>query len=153
VTGVTLVKGLETSADVRMQVGETVKLGGFDFRFAELQHLRGPNYIAAQARFDVSSGGVYIESLLPEKRIFTVQKMPMTEAAIDRGFTRDLYLALGEKVGADTWTVRIQHKPFVGWIWAGCLIMAGGGLCAALDRRYRLARKAAVQAAPALMPV
>jgi cytochrome c-type biogenesis protein CcmF len=74
----------------------------------------------------------------PEKRMYTVQQMPMTEAGIDRGFTRDLYVSLGEATEDGAWVVRVQHKPFVGWIWGGCLIMAFGGLLAASDRRYRV---------------
>ncbi len=141
VVGVTLVKGLESSADVRLRVGETASVGGHAFRFAGLNKLRGPNYVSQQGDFEVFIDGRYVGSLQPEKRVFSVQNMPMTEAAIDRGFTRDLYIALGEQVDASTWTVRIQHKPFVGWIWAGCLIMAAGGGLAALDRRYRLGQK------------
>jgi cytochrome c-type biogenesis protein CcmF len=77
----------------------------------------------------------------PEKRLFTVQRMPMTEAAIDRGFTRDLYISLGEAASKDSWVVRVQIKPFVGWIWGGCLIIAFGGFLAASDRRYRMASR------------
>jgi cytochrome c-type biogenesis protein CcmF len=137
VVGVTLVKGLESSTDVRMQIGDTVNLADYSFRLAALNRVRGPNYVAAQAQFDVQAGGRPAGSLWPEKRIFMVQNTVMTEAAIDRGLTRDLYLALGEQIDATTWTVRIQHKPFVGWIWAGCLLMAAGAGMAAMDRRYR----------------
>jgi cytochrome c-type biogenesis protein CcmF len=77
--------------------------------------------------------------------------MPMTEAAINRGVTRDLYVALGEALTPTTWIVRVWHKPFVNWIWIGCLIMACGGLCAVSDRRYRVAtRSAALEPAAAL---
>jgi cytochrome c-type biogenesis protein CcmF len=79
--------------------------------------------------------------------------MPMTEAAIDRGITRDLYVSLGELTAQDTWVVRVQHKPFIGWIWAGCLIIAGGGLLAALDRRYRAAKKRRAEAVVGATPV
>jgi cytochrome c-type biogenesis protein CcmF len=148
VAGVTLVKGLESSADVRMRIGDTVSLADYSFRFAALDRVRGPNYVAARAQFDVLADGALSATLAPEKRIFTVQGMTMTEAAIDRGVTRDLYLALGEQLDASTWTVRIQHKPFVGWIWAGCLLMAAGGALAAMDRRYR--QRTAVSTAAAL---
>lgn len=141
VAGVTLVKGLETGADVRMRVGDTVSAGAYTYRFAALDKLRGPNYTSTRGQFEVSEAGRFIATLEPEKRIFHAQGMPMTEAAIDRGLTRDLYMALGEQIDARTWIVRIQHKPFVGWIWAGCLFMAAGGALAGLDRRYRLARK------------
>jgi len=88
--------------------------------------------------FDVTRDGKHIVTLLPEKRQFASGGMPMTEAAIDRGPTRDLYLALGEEIKPGNWIVRIQHKPFVAWIWAGALLIASGGLLAALDKRYRL---------------
>ncbi|HEY0062560.1 MAG TPA: heme lyase CcmF/NrfE family subunit [Telluria sp.] len=153
VAGVTLVKGLETSADVRLRVGETVSVGDYQFRLAALNRIEGPNYVATQGEFVAQAGDRPVATLLPEKRVFTVQNTTMTEAAIDRGFTRDLYLALGEKIDATTWTVRIQHKPFVGWIWAGCLIMAVGGAFAALDRRYRARRVAPVPQQDALAGV
>ncbi|HJV54298.1 MAG TPA: cytochrome c-type biogenesis CcmF C-terminal domain-containing protein, partial [Noviherbaspirillum sp.] len=149
VVGVTLVKGLETAKDVSMQVGDTTSAGGYTFKFTDLQEVKGPNYIAAKATFDVTKGDSKIATMEPEKRMYTVQQMPMTEAAIERGFTRDLYVSLGEATNDGTWVVRVQHKPFVGWIWAGCLIMAFGGLLAASDRRYRvLARKRQQAAAP-----
>jgi len=141
VVGVTLVKGMETANDVRMQIGDTTSAGGYVFRFTDLKDIQGPNYTATQAVFEVTRDGKTIAIMKPEKRLFTVQNMPMTEAAIDRGFTRDLYLALGEPVNKTTWIVRVQHKPFVCWIWAGCLIIAFGGLMAALDRRYRVSRR------------
>jgi len=77
----------------------------------------------------------------PEKRIYNVQTMPMTEAAIDSGFTRDLYVSLGEPVSGGAWSVRIYHKPFVNWIWGGCALMALGGFFAMSDRRYRIASR------------
>jgi cytochrome c-type biogenesis protein CcmF len=67
--------------------------------------------------------------------------MAMTEAAIDTGFTRDLYVSLGDSLGASAWTVRVHYKPFIDWIWGGCLLMALGGMLAASDRRYRVAAK------------
>ncbi len=137
--GVTLVKGFETANDFRMQVGDTTQVAGYSFRFADIRELKGPNYIAARGTLEVSRGEAKVATLHPEKRIYTVQRMPMTEAAIDSGAFRDLYVSLGEAVSMDTWSVRVQHKPFVAWIWAGCLLMALGGLTAAADRRYRLA--------------
>jgi cytochrome c-type biogenesis protein CcmF len=77
----------------------------------------------------------------PEKRVYNVQKNPMTEAAINSGFMRDLYVSLGEPVEGGAWIVRVQVKPFIDWIWAGCLLMALGGLLAVLDRRYRVAAR------------
>ena len=137
VIGVTLAKGAETANDMSMQVGDTATAGGYTFRFTDLGEAAGPNYTATQAVFEVSHHGKQIAVMKPEKRLYTVKNLPMTEAAIDRGFTRDLYISLGEPVNKTTWLVRVQHKPFMSWIWGGCIIMALGGLMAALDRRYR----------------
>jgi cytochrome c-type biogenesis protein CcmF len=148
VIGVTLVKGMDEAKDVSMRVGDTTSVNGYTFSFKDLQEIKGPNYIAARASFDITYGDKRVTTLVPEKRLYTVQRMPMTEAGIDRGFTRDLYVSLGEATNDGAWVVRVQHKPFVGWIWGGCLIMAFGGLLAASDRRYRVGagkRKEAAQ--------
>ncbi|HED40392.1 MAG TPA: c-type cytochrome biogenesis protein CcmF, partial [Chromatiales bacterium] len=89
----------------------------------------------------VMKDGENVMLMHPEKRIYNVQTMPMTEAAIDSGFTRDLYVSLGEPVSGGAWSVRIYHKPFVNWIWGGCALMALGGLFAICDRRYRIASR------------
>jgi cytochrome c-type biogenesis protein CcmF len=141
VTGVTLVKGYDSERDVRMEPGDTTELGGYTFRLDGVKEVQGPNYVAARAQIQVTNKGRAVTTLYPEKRIYTVQNMPMTEAAIDPGFTRDLYVSLGDAVSATAWTVRVQHKPFVDWIWSGCLLMALGGALAASDRRYRLVGK------------
>ena len=141
VTGVTLVKGYDTERDVRMEPGDTAELGGYTFRLDGVRDVQGPNYVAARAQIQVSRNGRAVTTLYPEKRIYTVQNMPMTEAAIDPGFTRDLYVSLGDSVSATAWIVRVQHKPFIDWIWGGCLLMALGGALAASDRRYRLAAR------------
>jgi len=125
-----------------MEPGDTVELGGYTFRFDGVRDVQGPNYVAGRARIEVSRNGRAFTTLFPEKRIYTVQNSPMTEAAIDTGFTRDLYVSLGDSVSATAWLVKVQHKPFIDWIWGGCLIMALGGLLAASDRRYRLSMPA-----------
>ena len=142
ITGVTLVKGYETEKDVRMQVGDTVDVGGYTFRLDGLAQVPGPNYEATRGSMAILKDGKKLRTLYPEKRFYQVQQMPMTEAAIDTGFTRDLYVSLGEPVGDGAWVVRIYHKPFVDWIWGGAFLMALGGILAVSDRRYRLARKA-----------
>jgi cytochrome c-type biogenesis protein CcmF len=146
VVGVTLVKGWETSNDVSMHVGDSTSAGAYQFTFTELIKIDGPNYIAARGTFEVRSKNTAVATMHPEKRYFTVQQMPMTEAAIDRGFTRDLYVSLGEITKDGAWVVRVQHKPFVSWIWAGCLIIALGGFLAASDRRYRMGSRKRVAA-------
>ncbi len=141
VTGVTLVKGYDSERDVRMEPGDTTELGGYTFRLDGVRDVQGPNYVAARAQIQVNKNGRPVTTLYPEKRIYRVQNMPMTEAAIDPGFTRDLYVSLGDSVSATAWIVRVQHKPFVDWIWGGCLLMALGGALAASDRRYRVATR------------
>jgi cytochrome c-type biogenesis protein CcmF len=147
VVGVTLVKGYESEKDVRMRVGDTVEVGGRQFRLDKLETIKGPNYLAARATMEVTREGKRVATLQPEKRIYTVQQMPMTEAAIESGLTGDLYVSLGEQLDDDAWVVRVQHKPFVDWIWGGCLLMAFGGVLAASDRRYRVHAPAARAAA------
>lgn len=141
VLGITGVKSYEVERDVRMGLGDVVEIGPYRFQFKSLQEVPGPNYRAVRAVFDVSRDGQVLKQLQPEKRRYFSSAMPMTEAAIDSGFWRDLYVSLGEVV-QDTppeWSVRVYYKPFVPWLWAGVLFMTLGGLLAALDRRYRKA--------------
>jgi len=142
VTGVTMVKSYEAEKDVRLAVGETVELGGYAFRFDALNEVAGPNYRAVRGTMTVTRGAAAVGTMYPEKRVYNVQKNAMTEAAIDTGLTRDLYVSLGEPIDDKTWLVRVQVKPFVDWIWGGCVLMALGGLLAVLDRRYRVAARA-----------
>ncbi len=144
IIGVTLVKGYESERDVRMDVGDTLTTGGYVFRFDGVTEEEGPNYVAARGIVSVSKDGKPVTVLHPEKRQYNASGMPMTEAAIDTGFLRDLYVSLGEPIpDSEAWAVRIYLKPFVDWIWAGCLLMSLGGLLAVSDRRYRIkARKA-----------
>jgi len=139
IVGVTMVKGFEVEQDLRMNVGDTATIGGYTFRFEGVQNLRGPNYEAARGTFRVTKDGGDVTVMYPEKRFYMVQNQTMTEAAIDTGFVRDLYVSLGEPLEAGAWSVRLYHKPFIDWIWGGCLIMAFGGIMAISDRRYRLA--------------
>ena len=137
IVGVTGVRGFESEKDIRMAIGSSIEAGGYDFQFLGVQAIEGPNYQAIRGVFDVTNKGKPVTRLEPEKRVYTASQMPMTEAAIDPGFTRDLYVSLGEPINANEWTVRIHIKPFVDWIWAGCLFMALGGFLAITDRRYR----------------
>ncbi|HEX2198952.1 MAG TPA: heme lyase CcmF/NrfE family subunit [Burkholderiales bacterium] len=146
VVGVTLVKGYESDADVKIRAGETVALAGYVFRFDGVSAVRGPNYTAAQARIEVTRNGEPVTVMRPERRVYTVQEQVTTEAAINPGLTRDLYVSLGDPLGEDgTWLLKVQHKPFIDWIWGGCLLMALGGLLAASDRRYRVSIKTRAQ--------
>ena len=138
IVGVTLVRGFETEKDVRMLVGDTVEVGGYTFTLSGLDQVAGPNYESTRGQIRVTRNGREVALLHPEKRFYPVQRMPMTEAAIDTGFTRDLYVSLGEPVGEGAWVVRVYYKPFVDWIWGGAFLMAMGGVIAVTDRRYRI---------------
>jgi cytochrome c-type biogenesis protein CcmF len=142
IIGVTCVRGFETEQDVRMNIGDSVVLAGYSFKLAQLENRQGPNYEAVRGTVEVSRNGKLTETMHPEKRFYPVQQMPMTEAAINTGFTRDLYVSLGEALSQDSWIVRIYHKPFIDWIWGGAFLMALGGVISITDRRYRLERKA-----------
>jgi cytochrome c-type biogenesis protein CcmF len=141
VVGVTLVKSYDSDQDAKMRPGDTVELAGYRFRMDDVRDVRGPNYVAAQATISVTRDGKPVTVMHPEKRVYVVQRMPMTEAAISPGLTRDLYVSLGDKLEGGAWLVKVQHKPFVDWIWGGCVIMALGGFLAASDRRYRVSLK------------
>jgi cytochrome c-type biogenesis protein CcmF len=147
IIGVTMVKGYETERDVRMDVGDTVMAGGYEFRFDGVTEVQGPNYVAAQGRVSVSKDGKFVTELNPEKRQYNASGMPMTEAAIRTGLLRDLYVSLGEPIpDSEAWAVRVYIKPFVDWIWAGCFLMALGGILAITDRRYRIKGKSVKEA-------
>ncbi len=150
VAGITLVSGLETERNVKMNIGDTTHLAGYDFTFQGVSPHEGPNYRAASGNVEVAAGGKQLFVLHPQKRIYNASGMPMTEAAIDYGFTRDVYVALGDELDNGAWTVRVFHKPFINWLWIGGLFLALGGVLAASDRRYRIALRAAE--APAVAP-
>jgi cytochrome c-type biogenesis protein CcmF len=141
--GVAMVKTYETERDVKMGPGDTTEIGGYTFRMTGLRDVQGPNYVAAQGTIEISRNGQPVATLLPEKRIYRVQQNPMTEAAVDSNLVRDLYISMGERLDSGEWVVRVQHKPFIVWIWGGCLVMMAGGLLAASDRRYRVRQRAA----------
>jgi cytochrome c-type biogenesis protein CcmF len=139
IVGVTIVGGYQTEQDLRMEIGSSARVGGYDFKLMGLREVPGPNYQAVQATFEVSKDGKLIDVLRPDKRQYNVSRMPMTEVAIDRGITRDLYVSMGEPLDdGRAWSVRLYVKPFVNWIWGGCVLMALGGLLAVADRRYRV---------------
>ena len=139
IVGVTMVRGHEVERDVTLSPGQSVEVAGRRFTLLGLQEVQGPNYIAVRGSVEVREGDAAPRMLTPEKRVYRVQQMPMTEAAIDSGLTRDVYVSLGEALDANTWTLRIYLKPFVDWIWGGAVLMALGGALAVADRRYRVA--------------
>jgi cytochrome c-type biogenesis protein CcmF len=142
--GVVMVKTYEIERDVKMAVGDSTTVRGYTFAFNGVKELQGPNYVAIQGQMQVTRNGGAPLEMRPEKRMYRIQQNPMTEAAIDAGVTRDLYVSLGEQVEGGAWIVRVYVKPFIDWIWGGCLLMALGGLLAVTDRRYR--RKTGVAA-------
>jgi cytochrome c-type biogenesis protein CcmF len=135
--GVSMVNTYGVERDVKMEIGDTVEIAGYVFTYRGVRDVEGPNYTAARGLVEVTRNGKPVTTMQPEKRIYRVQQNPMTEAAINTGFTRDLYVSLGEPVGDKAWIVRVYFKPFVDWIWCGCLLMAIGGGISATDRRYR----------------
>ena len=135
--GVTMVRTYEVERDVQMNIGESTTVNGYTFTFRGAIEVPGPNYSAMRGLVEVTRNGRKVSDMRPEKRVYRVQQNPMTEAAIDPGFTRDLYVSLGEPTTNGAWIVRVYVKPFIDWIWGGCLIMALGGLLAVTDRRYR----------------
>ncbi len=145
--GVSMVNTYGIEQDLRMEAGDTATVAGYVFTYRGVRDVPGPNYLATRGLVEVTRQGRAVATLHPEKRVYRVQQNPMTEAAIDTGFTRDLYVSLGEAVdGGKAWIVRIYVKPFVDWIWGGCVIMALGGILAASDRRYRATRRQNVPA-------
>jgi cytochrome c-type biogenesis protein CcmF len=138
VIGIAMVQNYSIERDVRLAPGESYQLEEYSFLFTGVRDKDGPNYDGYIADFEITKEGKYINTLHAEKRFYTTAKSMMTEAAIDRGVTRDLYIAMGERLDDNkSWAVRIYYKPFVRWIWAGSLIMAIGGVIAISDRRYR----------------
>ena len=152
IVGVTMVSGFSTESDVRMEVGDTTAAGQYQVRMDGVKRVVGPNYVSSQATLSITENGKLVGVLTPERRVYNVSRSPMTEVAIDRGITRDVYVALGEPVSATAWSVRVHHKPFVNLIWIGCVLMALGGVLAAADRKYRIKRKAEAAAAVTTAP-
>ncbi|MGC6376392.1 heme lyase CcmF/NrfE family subunit [Bisgaard Taxon 45] len=137
VWGIAFSQNYSIERDVRMNVGDSVQIADYQFTFQGITEANGPNYLGGKAQVDIRRNGQVEAILFAEKRFYTVSKMTMTEAAIDWGFTRDIYVALGENLGQDAWALRLYYKPFIRWIWFGGLFMALGGLLCMFDRRYR----------------
>ena len=143
--GIVLSSQNNSERDLRMEPGQVMELGGYRFVFEGAEHHQGPNYTADRGHVRVFSGDKEVVLLHPEKRLYTVQGSMMTEAGIDAGFTRDLYVALGEPLENGAWAVRVHVKPYIRWIWLGAMMTGLGGLLAACDRRYRLKVKSRVR--------
>ena len=142
VFGVTIVSAYSIEADRSMTPGQPIEIAGYEFELDKLENVTGPNYRAIEGHVDVRRDGRFIDQLRPQERTYLVQQNPMTEAGILASWHRDLFVALGDSLGANAWSVRIQYKPMIRFIWLGCFVMALGGAIAASDRRYRMRAKA-----------
>ncbi|WP_018609002.1 heme lyase CcmF/NrfE family subunit [Uliginosibacterium gangwonense] len=141
ILGVTLVRGLESNIDVQMRISDTAHLAGYDFTMTNIEDYAGPNFDSTRATIKITRHASEIATLQPEKRVYRTTGTPMTEAAIHTNGIMDLYVSMGDELDNSAWILRIYSKPFVCWIWFGCLLMAAGGAIAASDRRYRMARR------------
>nr|WP_028302143.1 heme lyase CcmF/NrfE family subunit [Oceanospirillum beijerinckii] len=137
VVGMAMVSNYNEATDVRMQVGSVAELGGYRYEMTDIRHVDGPNWTAEESVIKVWKGDSLVTELHPQKRRYTARNQVMTEAAIDWGITRDIYVAMGEPLGDGAWAIRIQYKPYVRWLWIGGVLMTLGGLLAAMDKRYR----------------
>ncbi len=135
--GITLVSVYSEERDIRMVAGDKVTVAGYEFEFKGVQKVQGANYTADRGQIIVRDGKNVISTLNPEKRHYSVKNNMMTEADIDQGFFRDLFVAMGEPLDGDAWAIRIHYKPFVRWLWYGGTLMALGGLVTVADKRYR----------------
>ncbi|MBR7888661.1 heme lyase CcmF/NrfE family subunit [Marinomonas sp. A79] len=135
--GIVLVSVNSEESMLRLSPGDTAHIAGYEFQFDQMTRVTGPNYVSSKGQFTAYQNGRVVATLFPEKRFFTTRQQVMTEAALDAGLTRDLYVSLGEQIDESAWGVRIYVKSFVRWIWLGGLLMMAGGLLAALDKRYR----------------
>ncbi len=135
--GITLTSQFSEERDIRLQAGQSVEVAGYEFILEQVTRVEGPNYISDMGMVRVSLDGESLAILQPEKRSYAASGQVMTEAGIDAGLTRDLYVSLGERLDGGAWAVRIQVKPFVRWLWLGGLIIAAGGVLAVTDPRYR----------------
>jgi cytochrome c-type biogenesis protein CcmF len=135
--GASGVESYKIEKDVALKPGGTFAIAGYDFRFVNATDVRGPNYDAVEALVEVTRGGKPVAILKPQKRHFWVQGTDNSQAAISVNWSRDLFVAMGNSLGEGAWSMRIQYKPLVRYIWLGALVMAVGGFLAATDRRYR----------------
>jgi cytochrome c-type biogenesis protein CcmF len=149
VLGITVTSSFGLATDQRIAPGETVRVGDYEVAFKGTTPVTGPNYTGLRGELLITRGGKLVSTVYPEKRTYLVRSSPMTEAGIDAGWSRDIFVALGDELGGGAWSVRLQYKPLVRFIWLGTIVMALGGLLAGTDRRYwQQARKtAAVPAA------
>jgi cytochrome c-type biogenesis protein CcmF len=147
VLGVTVTTSFNVETDQRVAVGETASIGDYSILFNGVEPVRGPNYQGLRGEMIVTRNGQPVATLHPEKRVYGTRTSPMTEAGIAAGWSRDVFVALGDDLGENAWSVRLQYKPLIRFIWLGALVMAFGGILAASDRRYRIPVRATASAA------
>jgi len=135
--GVTVTQTYRIEKDIALKPGQSIEVQGYQFLFAGTKPVAGPNYDAIEAEIVVTRDGRPVTTLHPQKRTYRVQTMPMTESGIHVNWNRDLLVAMGDDLGAGSWSMRVQYKPMVRYIWFGALIMCIGGIIAVTDRRYR----------------
>jgi cytochrome c-type biogenesis protein CcmF len=144
--GVTVTQTYRIEKDIALKPGETVEMQGYTFQFNSTRPVQGPNFDAIESEVTITRDGKPVATLHPQKRVYRVQRSPMTESGIHVKWSRDLFVAMGEDLGQGAWSMRIQYKPMVRYIWLGALIMALGGIVAVTDRRYRTKRATAAEA-------
>jgi cytochrome c-type biogenesis protein CcmF len=142
VLGVTIVSAFNVESDQALSPGNSIEIAGYQFEMRDLRDVEGPNYSAIESVIEIRRGGEYVGTVRPQKRQYLVQQSWMTEAGILALWNVDLFVALGDQLGNDTWSVRVQYKPMIRFIWLGALVMALGGLIATTDRRYRMRARA-----------
>ncbi|MFT4907491.1 MAG: cytochrome c-type biogenesis protein CcmF [Oleispira sp.] len=138
VIGITVVSNFSVEKALKMYPGDVATLSGYDFKFAEVGQKQGPNYMAHVGVFEISKDGDEVATLHAEKRRYKVKGSMMTEAAIDPGLFRDLYVSMGEPLEDGAWAMRLQVKAYMRWVWLGAIFMSIGGTLAILDKRYRI---------------
>ena len=140
ILGATVTSSYNIETDSRAVPGDRWQVDEYELYFRDIRRIEGVNYEATEGEFEVWEGDQLVTILRPQKRVYRVQTSPMTEAAIDVGWGRDLFIALGDPLGDGAWSLRVQIKPLIRFIWLGALIMAFGGLLAIMDPRYRVKR-------------
>ena len=144
ILGVTIISSFNIETDRRMQIGNPIEVAGYNFELHGIKNVNGPNFEAIEGEIEIRKNGVFIGEVRPQKRTYMVQQNPMTEAGILKLWGHDLFVALGEPISHDSWSVRIQYKPLIRFIWLGCIIMGFGGLIAISDTRYRRRTKSKI---------
>jgi cytochrome c-type biogenesis protein CcmF len=142
IMGVVMATQYTVELDLKMSPGESHAIPPYQFRFDSLEQVRGPNFVADEARFTVTREGAPVATMAAQKRRYLASGQVMTEAGIDAGVFRDLFIAMGEPISGQAWAIRLQYKPFLRWVWGGAIAMGLGGFLTLADRRYRRARSA-----------